>query len=166
MAVTNAVSITVNGAKLRATVEARTSLADYLRDDLDLTATHLACEHGVCGACTVLLDGEPVRSCITLAAAVDGRSVETLEAFDDDDMLNEIRACFSEAHGLQCGFCTSGMLLTTRDIIMRGSATTDEEIRLELSGNLCRCTGYAGIVQAVRLALSRLSARNTSRDSS
>jgi carbon-monoxide dehydrogenase small subunit len=111
----------------------------------------------------VLLDGEPVRSCITLAAATDGRSVETLEAFDDDDLLNEIRTCFSEAHGLQCGFCTSGMLLTTRDIILRGSATTDAEIRLALSGNLCRCTGYAGIVQAVRLALTRRHSQNKAR---
>lgn len=156
---TNPVSITVNGSQVRASVEGRTSLADFLRDDLNLTATHLACEHGVCGACTVLLDGEPVRSCITLAAATDGRSVQTLEAFEDDDLLNDIRACFSEAHGLQCGFCTPGMLLTTRDIILRGSATTDAEIRLALSGNLCRCTGYAGIVQAVRLALSRVQAK-------
>jgi carbon-monoxide dehydrogenase small subunit len=120
-----------------------------------LTGTHLACEHGVCGACTILVDGEPVRGCITFAAALDGRAVKTIEAFADDHLMDIIRQSFSAAHGLQCGFCTPGMLLMARDIILRGRATSPEEIRQELSGNICRCTGYAGIVAAVELAAER-----------
>jgi carbon-monoxide dehydrogenase small subunit len=152
------IDLTVNGRRVQALAEPRTALADFLRDDLNLTATHLGCEHGVCGACTVLLDGEPVRGCITLAVAASGRRVETLEGFEEDALMGVIRAAFAEAHGLQCGFCTPGMLLTTRDIILRGQATDPAAIRLALSGNICRCTGYAGIVAAVALAADRWAA--------
>lgn len=147
--------LTLNGAETRAVVDPRLSLADFVRDNCNLTATHLGCEHGVCGACTLLLDGAPVRGCITLAVAVEGRRVETLEAFAADPLMELIRDCFAEAHGLQCGFCTPGMLLMARDIVQRGKARTEEDIRLELSGNICRCTGYAGIVRAIVMAVER-----------
>ena len=145
----------LNGTPAEALVEGRTSIADFVRDQMNLTGTHLACEHGVCGACTVLVDGEPVRGCITFAAALDGRTVKTIEAFSDDHLMDIIRQSFSTAHGLQCGFCTPGMLLMVRDIILRGRAKSSEEIRQELSGNICRCTGYAGIVAAVQLAAEK-----------
>jgi carbon-monoxide dehydrogenase small subunit len=151
----NKLSITLNGMPAEALVEGRTSIADFVRDQNNLTGTHLACEHGVCGACTILVDDEPVRGCITFAAALDGRAVRTIEAFADDHLMDIIRQSFSAAHGLQCGFCTPGMLLMARDIILRGRATSPEEIRQELSGNICRCTGYAGIIAAVELAAQR-----------
>ncbi len=151
----NPIQITLNGSLVSGIVEGRTSIADFVRDSQSLTGTHLACEHGVCGACTVLLDGEPVRGCITLAAAVDGRDIRTIEGFDADPLMDIIRKAFAEAHGLQCGFCTPGMLLMVRDIISRGAAHSAEEIRLELAGNICRCTGYAGIVHAVQIAIAR-----------
>jgi carbon-monoxide dehydrogenase small subunit len=151
-----AISITVNGEQARDTIEDRLTLADFIRDRLNLTGTHLGCEHGVCGACTVLVDDEPVRSCITLAAAVDGKSVRTIEGFDQDPAMEVIRECFSEAHGLQCGYCTPGMVVTVRDLIKRERCATPAEIRVELSGNLCRCTGYAGIVKATEMARDRL----------
>ena len=150
------VAMTVNGAEVSAEVEDRTTLADFLRDKLDLTGTHLGCEHGVCGACTVLVDEEPVRACITLAAAVAGRRVRTIEGFDDDPAMQVIRECFSEAHGLQCGYCTPGMVITVRDMLARGRGADAQQIRTELAGNLCRCTGYAGIVRAAELARDRL----------
>ena len=151
----NKLSITLNGTPVEAVTEGRTSIADFVRDQKNLTGTHLACEHGVCGACTILVDDEPVRGCITFAAALDGRAVKTIEAFADDHLMDIIRQSFTTAHGLQCGFCTPGMLLMARDIILRGRATSPEEIRQELSGNICRCTGYAGIVAAVQLAAER-----------
>jgi carbon-monoxide dehydrogenase small subunit len=150
------IDLKVNGAAVSAEAEDRTTLGDFLREQLGLTGTHLACEHGVCGACTVLLDEEPVRSCITLAAAVAGRDVRTIEGFGDDRGMQVIRECFSEAHGLQCGYCTPGMLITVRDLIARGRAADAAQIRAELAGNLCRCTGYAGIVKATELARDRL----------
>jgi len=150
------VTIFVNGESVSAQVEDRMTLGDFLRERLHLTGTHLACEHGVCGACTVLLDDEPVRSCITLAAAVDGRQVRTIEGFEDDRAMQVIRECFSEAHGLQCGYCTPGMVITVRDLIKRGRCADATQIRSELAGNLCRCTGYAGIVKATELARDRL----------
>ena len=153
----NKISITLNGAAVHASVEGRTSIADFVRDHNNLTGTHLACEHGVCGACTILVDGDPVRGCITFAAALEGRDVKTIEAFANDPLMGIIRESFSAAHGLQCGFCTPGMLLTVRDIILRGRARSANEIRQELSGNICRCTGYAGIVAAVQLAAERAS---------
>lgn len=154
-----AVSLILNGHPLEAEVEGRLSLADLIRAQAASTGTHLACEHGVCGACTILLDGRPVRSCITLAAQSSGREVRTIEGFDDDAAMAVIREAFHEAHGLQCGFCTPGMLITVRDMLNRGKVADDAEIRLELSGNICRCTGYMGIVAAVKLARDRLAAQ-------
>jgi aerobic carbon-monoxide dehydrogenase small subunit len=144
-----AVSLTVNGRKVAAEVAARTHLADFLRDHLRLTGTHLGCEHGVCGACTVLIDDKPARSCITYAAACDGLAVRTIEGFEDDALMGELRQAFSREHGLQCGFCTAGMLISSRDIVQRLPGVDERRIRVELSGNLCRCTGYLGIVKAV-----------------
>ena len=151
-----AVTITLNGREVDTEVEGRLSLADLIREQPGCTGTHLACEHGVCGACTILLDGRPVRSCITLAGQASGSSVRTVEGFDDDAAMTIIRQAFHEAHGLQCGYCTPGMLVTVRDILKRGKAADQAEIRRELSGNICRCTGYMGIVEAVELARDRL----------
>jgi carbon-monoxide dehydrogenase small subunit len=146
----NRVSLTINGRKIDSLVEPRTHLADFLREQQRLTGTHLGCEHGVCGACTVLLDGKPVRSCITFAVACHDRDVRTIESFEHDPLMNELREAFSLEHGLQCGFCTPGMLLTSHDLCRRKPGADEREIRAELSGNLCRCTGYVGIVNAVR----------------
>ena len=150
------ISLTVNGIEVVDVIDDRTTLADFLRDHLNLTGTHLACEHGVCGACTVLVDEVPIRACITLALSVAGQSIRTIEDFEDDPKMQVIRECFSEAHGLQCGFCTPGMVLTVRDMIQRGRCVNAQEIRLELAGNLCRCTGYSGIVKATELARDRI----------
>jgi aerobic carbon-monoxide dehydrogenase small subunit len=152
------IALTVNGEAVSAEVEDRTTLADFVREQLNLTGTHLGCEHGVCGACTVLVDDEPVRACILLAAAVSGKKVRTIEGFEDDAAMAVIRECFSEAHGLQCGYCTPGMVITVRDLLQRGRCADAAEIRAELAGNLCRCTGYAGIVKATELARDRLKA--------
>ena len=148
------IEIDINGSAFSCSVEPRCSLADLIRDEAGLTGTHLGCEHGVCGSCTVLLDGEPVRACITLAMSADGRKVRTIEGFEDDEPMRRLREAFVEAHGLQCGFCTSGMLITCRDILLRVPAATTAELRRELSGNICRCTGYAGIVNALELAMA------------
>jgi carbon-monoxide dehydrogenase small subunit len=143
------ISLTVNGKTCAAAVEPRTHLADYLREALRLTGTHLGCEHGVCGACTVLIDGAPGRSCITYAVACDGAVVETIEGLDQDPVMVQLRRAFTEAHALQCGYCTPGMLVTARDIVLRLPTADEARVRLELSGNLCRCTGYMGIVAAI-----------------
>ncbi|MBP2303385.1 xanthine dehydrogenase family Fe-S subunit [Azospirillum picis] len=143
------VTIAVNGQPFTASIEPRQHLADFLRETVGLTGTHLGCEQGVCGACTVEIDGRPQRSCIAFAAACDGSSVRTVEGFDDDPTMQELREAFSTHHGLQCGFCTPGMLITSRDIVRRCGETDERTIREELSGNLCRCTGYMGIVAAV-----------------
>ena len=145
-----AVSLSVNGRPARAEVEPRLSLADYLREHLRLTGTHLGCEHGVCGTCTVMLDGQPVRACLVFAVTCEGAQVRTIEGYDDDDVMAALRRAFREEHALQCGFCTPGMLITARDIVTRLSSDDERRIRVELSGNLCRCTGYMGIVAAVR----------------
>ena len=150
------ISLKVNAEAVSAEVEDRMTLADFLRDRLHLTGTHLGCEHGVCGACTVLVDDEPVRACITLAAAVAGKEVRSIEGFEEDRAMEVIRECFSEAHALQCGYCTPGMVITVRDVLQRGRCADATEIRTELAGNLCRCTGYAGIVRATELARDRL----------
>ena len=150
------IALKVNGEDVRADVDDRTTLADFLRDQLHLTGTHLGCEHGVCGACTVLVDDEPVRACITLAAASGGKSVRSIEGFENDPAMGVIRECFSKAHGLQCGFCTPGMVITARDMLQRGCCGSKEQIRGELAGNLCRCTGYGGIVKAIELARDAL----------
>ncbi|MBR1125921.1 2Fe-2S iron-sulfur cluster binding domain-containing protein [Bradyrhizobium lablabi] len=143
------VSLTVNGRPVTATVEPRTQLCELLREDLNLTGTHVGCEQGVCGACTVVVDGKPQRSCISYAGDSDGCSVITIEGFDDDALMEQLRDAFSRHHALQCGFCTPGMLVTARDIILRLGETGAARIREELSGNLCRCTGYVGIVEAI-----------------
>ena len=149
------VSVTINGRLTEATVDSRLLLADFLRDQLDLTGTHLGCEHGVCGACTVLVDGDPVRSCIMLAAQVDGMEILTVEGISDDAGLNRLQEAFKNQHGLQCGFCTPGFLMTLSGV--EPSDYPDEEsIRELLSGNICRCTGYVGIVDAVKEAWGRI----------
>jgi aerobic carbon-monoxide dehydrogenase small subunit len=158
-AVTYPVTLFVNGRQVSERVEARTSLADFLREGCRLTGTHLGCEHGVCGACTVEMDGSMVRSCITLAAVCDGSEVRSIEGFDDDPVMRVLREAFREAHGLQCGFCTPGMLIAARDILKRKPDLDRRQIRVELAGNLCRCTGYAGIVRAVEIASERLRAQ-------
>ena len=144
------VSLTVNGRKVAAMVEPRTHLGDFLREHCRLTGTHLGCEHGVCGACTVLIDEEPVRSCIAFAVACDGQTVRTIEGFEDDALMQRLREAFAREHALQCGFCTPGMIIAARDIVKRLPRPDENRIRVELAGNLCRCTGYRGIVAAVR----------------
>ena len=147
------IQLTVNGRSVVESVEARTHLADFLREKLNLTGTHLRCEQGVCGACTLLIDGQPARSCITYAVMCDGAAITTIEGLDDDPVMAALRRAFSEEHGLQCGFCTPAMLVTARDIVARVPEADDARVRLELSGNLCRCTGYVGIVRAVSRVL-------------
>ena len=146
------ISLTINGKPRTVAVEPRMSLADLLREDLRLTATHLGCEHGVCGACTVLIDSEPARSCIALAVTLDGAAVRTLEGLADDPLMSTLKASFQEKHGLQCGFCTPGMLISSWDLLKRKGALSEAEIRVAMSGNLCRCTGYQGIVRSIKAA--------------
>ena len=153
------IRITVNGRLAQATVEPRLQLADFIRDELLLTGTHVGCEHGVCGACTLYLDGRPARSCITYAVACDGAEVRTIEGFDEDEVMGELREAFSAEHALQCGYCTPGMLITARDIVLRLPDADEARVRLELSGNLCRCTGYVGIVRAIAKVLNARKAR-------
>jgi len=148
-----AVGLTVNGIPVIETVEPRMHLADLLRERLALTGTHLRCEQGACGACTLLIDGEPARSCITYAVLCEGAQITTIEGLEDDPVMAALRRAFTAEHGLQCGFCTPGMLITARDIVSRLPAADERRIRLELSGNLCRCTGYVGIVRAIRRVL-------------
>jgi aerobic carbon-monoxide dehydrogenase small subunit len=148
------VTLTINGAEVSAAVEPRTHLADFLREQLLLTGTHIGCEHGVCGACTILLDGEPARACIVYAATCGGREVRTIEGLTDDPITAALRAAFTAEHALQCGYCTPGMLVTARDIVRRIPEADEDRIRLELAGNLCRCTGYNGIVRAIRRVLA------------
>jgi carbon-monoxide dehydrogenase small subunit len=143
------VALTVNGAAVEADVEPRLSLADFLRERCRLTGTHLGCEHGVCGACTVELDGEIARSCITLAVACEGAAVRTIEGFEDDLLMEALRRAFAREHALQCGYCTPGMLIAARDLCRRKPGADEATIRKEMSGNLCRCTGYIGIVRAI-----------------
>ena len=145
----SALSIILNGEAVVAEVEPRLSLADFIRDHRRLTGTHLGCEHGVCGACTVLMNGEPVRSCITFAVVADGAEITTIEGFDDDQPMAQLRQAFHENHALQCGYCTPGMLVAARDIVTRIPDADEARVRLELAGNLCRCTGYVGIVNAI-----------------
>lgn len=143
------VSLTVNGQPFSADVEPRTHLADFLRETHNLTGTHIGCEHGVCGACTLLVDGVPVRSCITFAVACDKAEVTTIEGLDNDDISIELRKAFTREHALQCGYCTPGMLVSARDVVLRFEAPTEHDVRIVMSGNLCRCTGYVGIVRAI-----------------
>lgn len=152
-------SLTVNGRARSLRAEPRTHLADVLRDHLDLTGTHLGCEHGICGACTVLLDGEPARACLTFSGACAGAAVTTIEGLDDDPIAGELRAAFNREHALQCGYCTPGMLIAARDLVLRLPEADERRIRAGLSGNLCRCTGYVGIVRAVRSVIAARRAR-------
>jgi carbon-monoxide dehydrogenase small subunit len=147
------VSFKVNDMAVKAEIAPRTHLADFLREDLLLTGTHIGCEHGVCGACTLLIDGEPARSCITFAASCEGHEVRSIEGLQDDPVVSALRDAFKAEHALQCGYCTPGMLVTARDIVLRLPDADEDRIRLELAGNLCRCTGYNGIVRAIRRVL-------------
>ena len=156
-----AIDLTVNGKAVAADVEPRTNLADFLRDTLGLTGTHLGCEHGVCGACTLLIDGMPARSCITFAVACDGADIRTIEGLDDDPVMRELRVAFSREHALQCGYCTPGMLASARDVVLRMPDAGAQEIRIAMSGNLCRCTGYVGIVRAIARVIAERAAQGT-----
>jgi carbon-monoxide dehydrogenase small subunit len=151
-----AVSLTINGLRVERDIDPRTSLADFLRLDQRLTGTHLGCEHGVCGACTIMLDGAPARSCIAFTVALDGAEVRTVEGFDGDPVMAKLREAFHLEHALQCGFCTPGMLITARDIVTRLAAPDEQRIRTELAGNLCRCTGYMGIVNAIQRVIREM----------
>ncbi len=156
------VTITVNKEVYEREVEPRLLLSDFLRHELDLTGTHVGCEHGVCGACTVLFDGQPVRSCLMFAVQADGHHVETVEGLaESPEELHPLQQAFWEAHGLQCGFCTPGILMTLIPFLEQNPRPTESEIREVISGNLCRCTGYQHIVEAVKLAAEKASAGET-----
>jgi aerobic carbon-monoxide dehydrogenase small subunit len=144
------IKLTVNGAVYERTVEPRLLLSDFLRVDLGLTGTHVGCEHGVCGACTIIVNGDSTRSCLMLAVQADGTVIETVESLGSIHNLSAAQKAFHEHHALQCGFCTPGMLMTVTDLLRKYPLATDEQIRAGLSGNLCRCTGYEHIVAAVR----------------
>ena len=152
---TRKITVTVNGESRQAAVEPRLLLADFLRQTVGLTGTHVGCEHGVCGACTVLIDGDSVRSCLMFAVQADGRSVETVESLGSIGRMNALQESFHAHHALQCGFCTPGMLMTATDLIKKYPLATDEDIREGLSGNLCRCTGYEHIVKAIRAVVGK-----------
>jgi len=149
-------SLTVNGATHEVRVPARKLLSDVLREDLALTGTHVGCEHGVCGACTVLIDGRPARSCLTFAAQMEGHEIATIESIGRPDALSVLQQALHEEHGLQCGFCTPGIVMTFEHYLRENPAPTEAEVRDALSGNLCRCTGYQNIVAAVMKAAARL----------
>lgn len=148
--------MTVNGKVYEQAVEPRLLLSDFLRHEIGLTGTHVGCEHGVCGACSVLLDGEAVRSCLMFAVQADGHELQTVEGLADGDQLSPLQSAFQEAHGLQCGFCTPGILMSMVPFLRDHPRPTEEQIRHALSGNLCRCTGYQKIVEAVALAAERM----------
>ena len=149
MSTTSTISVIVNGQKFARTVEVRLTLADFLREELDLTGTHLACEHGVCGACTILFDGQAIRSCLMLAVLANGAEITTVEGLSSDGQLNSLQSAFRENHALQCGFCTPGMLITATAFLKDNPHPTEEQAREAISGNICRCTGYVSIVNAV-----------------
>ena len=153
------IHLTVNGTPYEAQVEPRTTLVDLLRGELALTGTHVGCEHGVCGACTILWNCKAVRSCIMLAVQADGADLMTVEGLAQDGQLHPIQQAFMEEHGLQCGFCTPGFLISVFELLGRTPNPTDDEIRETLGGHICRCTGYQPIVKAVRLAAQKLAAR-------
>jgi aerobic carbon-monoxide dehydrogenase small subunit len=151
-----AIRVRINGSEVADDVPPRLSLADFLRERRNLTGTHLGCEHGVCGACTVLVDSEPARSCLMLAVACDDRQVETIEGFAGDPVIAALRQTFHQRHALQCGYCTPAMLITARDLIVRRRADSEHEIRDGLAGNICRCTGYTNIVTAIAEAAQEI----------
>lgn len=148
------ICLTVNGRRVERTVEPRTLLADFLREDLHLTGTHIGCEQGICGACTVLMNGDSVRSCLTFAVQADGAEITTVEGIGRVDALSPLQQAFRERHALQCGFCTPGMLISAVDLIQKDIAPTPADVRDALSGNLCRCTGYQNIIDAVLAAMA------------
>ena len=150
------IRLRINGSVVADEVPPRLSLADFLRERRNLTGTHLGCEHGVCGACTVLVDGAPARACLMLAIACDEREIETIEGFAGDPVIEALRRSFHQCHGLQCGFCTPAMLITARDLILRRRAGSEHEIREGLAGNICRCTGYTNIVTAIAEAAKEI----------
>ncbi len=156
------VALTINGEERSADVEPRTLLVHFIRDDLDLTGTHWGCDTSNCGACVVLMDGEPVKSCTVLAASAAGHEIRTVEGLEQDGVLDPVQQGFIEEHGLQCGFCTPGMMLTARALLDRNPNPTDEEIREAISGQICRCTGYLNIVKAVQWAAENSAAPTTS----
>jgi carbon-monoxide dehydrogenase small subunit len=149
------VALTVNGRPRDAAVDPRKTLADFLREDLELTGTHLGCEHGVCGACTVLVNGMALRSCLMLAVQARGAEITTIEGLEQDGKLHPLQEAFRDSHSFQCGFCTPGFVMTALALLEEGRDLTDAELREELSGNLCRCTGYQSIVEGVKLAMER-----------
>lgn len=149
MSETQAITTAVNGQLFERTVEVRLTLADFIREELGLTGTHLGCEHGVCGACTILLNGDAVRSCLILAVQAQRAEITTVEGLSGDGGLNHLQEAFQDNHALQCGFCTPGMLMTATALLRENPSPTEPEVREALSGNICRCTGYVGIVQSV-----------------
>jgi carbon-monoxide dehydrogenase small subunit len=152
------VTLTVNGKSYTREVESRLTLVDFIRHELNLTGTHVGCEHGVCGACTLLLDGVAVRACLLLAVQANGKTVDTVEGLADGDKLNPLQEAFRDNHGLQCGFCTPGMLMTLTEFLRENPHPSEREVREAISGNLCRCTGYQAIVAAALDAAKRLAA--------
>lgn len=148
------IALTVNGEVVEAEISPRTHLGDFLRERLNLTGTHLGCEHGICGACTVEMNGAIVRSCITYAVSCDGAEIRTIESFDEDAIMKRLRTAFAREHALQCGYCTPGMLITARDLVLRKTGLSETDIRTEMSGNLCRCTGYVGIIRAIESTMA------------
>jgi carbon-monoxide dehydrogenase small subunit len=162
MGETRKIALTVNGKRYESEVEVRLTLADHLRHGLRLTGTHLGCEHGVCGACTILMDGMTVRSCLMLAVQADGHDLVTVEGLAPSaDKLNPLQEAFRDNHGLQCGFCTPGMLTTLTEFLRDNPNPTEQEVRIAISGNLCRCTGYQGIVAAALDAAKRLQGKTS-----
>lgn len=153
------VDVTVNGVRYQRQVEPRLLLSDFLRHELCLTGTHVGCEHGVCGACTILFDGESMRSCLIFAAQANGHEIRTVESLGTVGKLHPLQAAFQEKHGLQCGFCTPGILMTVLPFLETHSEPSEEEIREAIDGNLCRCTGYQNIVEAVKLASEKIAPR-------
>ena len=149
-----AIEATLNGKPLKRRVKARQHLADFLRQELELTGTHLGCEHGICGACTVLIDGRTARGCLTLAAQISGKSVETIEGLTESGMLAQLQKEFIERNAAQCGFCSSGMLLTAHELLSSGEPLSRADIREAMSGNMCRCTGYHAIIDAVEAVMT------------
>jgi carbon-monoxide dehydrogenase small subunit len=152
------IALTVNGKRYTGAAEPRRSLADFIRQDLGLTGTHIGCEHGVCGACTILMDGESVRSCLLFAVQADGANLTTIEGVAKDGVMHPIQQAFKKEHALQCGFCTPAMILTSLELLRENPSPTEDEIRVGLSGNLCMCTGYVNIIRAVRTAAQTMSA--------
>ncbi len=154
------ITLKVNGRNYRGKASARMTLVDFLRDELRLTGTHTGCEHGVCGACSIIFEGQAIRSCLMFAVQADGASITTVEGLAEPGTLSVLQDCFWETHALQCGFCTPGMLIASQTLLDKNRLPTEEEIREAISGNLCRCTGYKQIVDAVKLAAQRLSGLN------